>query len=50
MRNEYPWGVQYLKIALNEETIAVLYLKPCYISSKMQIMPANNNNYDQCSI
>ena len=39
---EYPLGIQYLKIALKWDTLAGLYFKPCYISSKMQMLAANN--------
>ena len=39
---EYPWGMQYLKIALKWGTLAGLYFKTCYISSKTQILTANN--------
>ena len=39
---EYTRGVQYLKIALKWGYLAGLYFKPCYISSKMQILAANN--------
>ena len=39
---EYPRGMQYLKIALKWGYPCRLYLKPFYISSKAQIMAANN--------
>ena len=39
---EYPRGMQYLKIALNGDTLAGISFKPCIFSCKMQNFAANN--------